>query len=113
MPPCAMFEVKIGFSLLCSACAFPVAVQLEFRNDGMLYVNVPRWSRRAAKTETDKVSARPRMLMRVYSNDPRGPQNVFSLVLKPDGSPTGGIPGTATVPLGRLPPRLITSNPNP
>jgi hypothetical protein len=44
---------------------------------------------------------------------PRGPQKVFSLVLNVDGSPTGGNPGKATVPLGTLPPRLMTSKPKP
>ena len=58
-------------------------------------------------------SARPRRLRRVYSKVPSGPQNVFSLVLKLGGSPTGGRPGTTTVPLGTLPPRLTTWKPKP
>src|SRR5437879_4275364 len=59
------------------------------------------------------VSPLPRKLLRVYWKVPRGPQNVFWLVLKLVGRPTGGRLGRATVPLGMLPPRLITSNPKP
>jgi len=53
-----------------------------------------------------KVSPKPRKLFRVYWSVARGPQNVFWLVLKDVGKPTGGSPGSAIVPLGMLPPRL-------
>ena len=90
-----------------------VELQPVFQNVGFGQLADPRWSSRAANAARTIVSARPRKFLRVYSMEPSGPQNVFWLVVNYFGTPMGGIPGSATVPLGMLPPRLITWNPNP
>src|SRR6266481_390366 len=113
MPPSPSREVKIGFSVERSAEAKTVELQLVFQNVGFIQLPFTRWSRRAAKTLKFRVSARPRKFLRAYCTEPRGPQKRFSLVLKLEGRPIGGSPGTAIVPLGTLPPRLITSKPTP
>src|SRR6516225_360146 len=105
-PPCR--EVKIGFSLLRSADRVTVEFQPLFQNVGLTQLAAPRWSSLPANADAMRVSARPRKFRRVYSMEPSGPQKVCWLVLKLEGNPTGGSPGDATVPLGMLPPRLIT-----
>src|SRR5205085_6254029 len=99
----------MGFSLVRSAENEVFELQVLPQNDGCAYEIAPRWSRRAASTAMLNCSPIPRMLDRVYSTDPRGPQNRFSVVLNFDGSPTGGSPGRATVPPGTLPPRFSDS----
>src|SRR5260370_42475426 len=111
MPPSPRREVKIGFSVERSIEAMTVELQLVFQKVGFCQLPFKRWSRRPAKTLTFSVSARPRKFLRAYCTEPRGPQKRFSLVLKLEGRPTGGSPGTAILPLGTLPPRLLTSNP--
>src|SRR5262249_39544558 len=103
----------MGFSPLRSAESVTVELQPVFQNAGLFQLAPPRWSSRAPYALNFSVSARPRKFRRVYSMDPEGPQKVSWLVLKLEGRPTGGSPGSATVPLGMLPPRLITENPNP
>src|SRR5260370_11303737 len=113
MPPPHRREVRIGFSVERSTEAITVELQLVFQKVGFCQLPFKRWSRRAAKTVRFSVSARPRKFRRAYCPEPRGPQKRFSLVLKLEGRPMGGSPGSAIVPLGTLPPRLITSKPTP
>src|SRR5688572_11195986 len=112
-PNWACRDVKIGFSLLCSPLTFKFALQLVQRKFGLVHVNVARLTKGAARAPTMIVSALPRTLESVYWKFARGPLNVRSLVLNVEGNPTGGNPGSATVPAGMLPPRLTISNPKP
>src|SRR5262249_23082309 len=98
----------MGFSLVRSPERVTVELHPEFQNVGLLQLAEPRWSSRPANAARVTVSARPRKFLRVYSMDPSGPQKVSWLVVNFVGRPTGGSPGRAMVPLGMLPPRLMT-----
>src|SRR5260370_23827210 len=111
MPPSPRREVKIGFSVERSIEAMTVELQLVFQKVGFCQLPFKRWSRRPAKTLTFSVSACPRKFLRAYCTEPRGPQKRFFLVLKLDGTPTGGSPGTAIVPMVMLPPRFLPLKP--
>src|SRR5215472_7269031 len=103
----------MGFSLDLSPDTVRLAAQVLFQKVGLVQLADALWSSRAASPPMVTVSARPRKFSRLYSNDPRGPQNVCWLVLKLFGSPTGGRFGRAMVPPGTLPPRFTTSKPKP
>src|SRR5262249_872159 len=106
-------SVKMGFSLVCSAETVRLELHTLFQNEGLPQLMAARWSRRAARPPRVRGPARPLKFRRVYSTEPRGPQKRSWLVLKFDGSPTGGRLGNATVPPGTLPPRFCTSKPTP
>src|ERR1700744_96665 len=108
MPAPPRRAVKIGFSLVRSPENVRVEVQSVLKKEGSTRLAEPRWSSRPAKPASDNVSARPRKFLRVYSIEPSGPQNVCWLVENFVDNPTGGRPGKAMVPLGMLPPRLMT-----
>src|SRR5579871_2781879 len=103
----------MGFSLERSPEIVRLVDQMLFQNEGLAQLTAALWSSRAARPPIVSVSARPRKLSRLYSMEPRGPQNVCWLVLKVEGNPTGGRLGSATVPPGTLPPRFTTSKPTP
>src|SRR5215471_11358758 len=98
----------MGFSLERSPEIVALELHTLFQNDGLVQLMAARWSRRAASPPMVSVSARPRKFSRLYSMEPRGPQNVCWLVLKFAGNPTGGRLGSAIVPPGTLPPRFCT-----
>jgi len=103
----------MGFSLLYSPVVVKLAVQSVHRKFGSVNTNDARRSSGPARPPIVIVSALPRTLFRVYSKLARGPWKLSWLVLKVDGNPIGGKPGSATVPDGTLPPRLTNSYPKP
>src|SRR5207244_8526097 len=103
----------MGFSLLFSPVVVKLAVQSVHRKFGSVNTNDARRSSGPARPPIVIVSAFPRTLFRVYSKLARGPWKVCWLVLNVDGSPIGGRPGRATVPVGTLPPRFTNSYPKP
>src|SRR5262245_20983891 len=113
MPNCPSRELKMGFSLFCSKVVDNVAVQSVHRKFGSLKVIEARRSSGPYRPPIVKVSALPRTLFRAYWKLTRGPCTRRWLVLKVEGSPTGGKPGKATVPVGTLPPLLTNSYPKP
>src|ERR1041385_4828697 len=108
MPAPPRRAVKIGFSLVRSPENVTVELQPVFQIVGLAQLADARWSSLPPNAESVTVSARPRKFLRVYSTDPSGPHTVFWLVVNFVGRPTGGRPGNAIVPLGMLPPRLMT-----
>jgi len=91
-----------------SAESVTVELHPVFQIVGLAQLAAPCWSSLPPNAVNFSVSARPRKFLRMYSIDPSGPQNVFWLVVNDCGTPMGGSPGSATVPLGMLPPRLST-----
>src|SRR5213593_2016719 len=103
----------MGFSLLYSPVVVKLAVQSVHRKFGSVNTNDARLSSGPASPPRVIVSAFPRTLLSVYSKLTRGPWKLCWLVLKVDGNPMEGKPGSATVPDGTLPPRLTNSYPKP
>src|ERR1700722_20965188 len=98
-----MEAVKMGFSVVRSAVRLKSEDHRDPPRSGSAYEKVARWSRRDNKTPIAAVSARPRMSWRANCAVTRGPKKLFWLTVNLLPRLTGGRPGRATVPTGRLP----------